>query len=69
MDGKCIGDNLLYTCFHFNTVIQYLLTLYNKEEHLEVGTANFGDKAECSLSFVIDQKMFVEGDITLILTR
>ncbi len=69
MDGKCIVDNLLYTCFHFNTVIQYLLTLYNKEEHLEVGTANFRDKAERSLSFVIDQKMFVEGDITLILTR
>ncbi len=69
MDGKRIVDNLLYSCFHFNTVIQYLLTLYNKEEHLEVGTADFRDKAECSLSFVIDQKMFVKSNISLVLTR
>ena len=47
----------------------YSLTLYNKEEHFEVGTANFGNKAKCSLSFVIDENMFIEGNISLILIR
>jgi hypothetical protein len=43
--------------------------LYNKEEHFEIGTANFGNEAECGLSLVIDKKVFVEGDISLILIR
>ena len=63
------GQLSFFVSFVSASTQYYPLTLYNKEEHFEVGATNFGNKAECGLSFVIDEKVFVQGNVSLILIR
>ena len=59
-----------HTGTHTHThTLTHTLTLHNKEEHLEVGAANFRYKTEQCLSFVVDQNVAVEYTPPLILSR